>query len=139
MVSQCISQDKRCQDSHTQNSNAFESKIMKTLTTLLFTLLCWTGFALAKLPALSPEAQEAANLAAAKTAYTAKVDAYALCRAQDRVVQSVASHHKTGKPMSTPACADPGPFVPPSAATQTSTSSAPGVSNPSVASPVAKK
>ena len=49
-----------------------------------------------------------------------KVDAFKLCKAQDKVVAHVqkANKAKAGKPAATPACADPGPFVytPPSAA-----------------------
>ena len=41
--------------------------------------------ALAKLPPLSDEAKAKAAEAAAKTAWSGKVDAYQLCRAQDRV------------------------------------------------------
>ena len=40
--------------------------------------------ALAKLPPLSDEAKAKAAEAAAKTAWSGKVDAYQLCRAQDR-------------------------------------------------------
>lgn len=72
--------------------------------------------ALAKLPPPSDEAKAKAAEAAAKTAWTGKVDAYQLCRSQERVA---ASFFKTAKaagkearpPVETPACTDPGPFV----------------------------
>ena len=44
--------------------------------------------ALAKLPPLSDEAKAKAAEAAAKTAWNGKVDAYQLCRAQERVAAS---------------------------------------------------
>jgi hypothetical protein len=72
--------------------------------------------ALAKLPALSDEAKAKAAEAAAKAAWTGKVDAYQLCKVQDQVA---ASYFKTAKaagketkpPTPAPACADPGPFA----------------------------
>lgn len=72
--------------------------------------------ALAKLPAPSDEAKAKAAEAAAKTAHAGKVDAYLLCKSQDRVA---AHYYKTAKaakkdvkpPAAMPACADPGPFV----------------------------
>jgi hypothetical protein len=81
------------------------------------------GFAAhAKLPApvLTDEAKAKAAEAAAKTAWTAKVDTYKLCLAQDR---AAANHQKTAKAkglelkpvVAAGACADPGAFayVPP--------------------------
>ena len=71
---------------------------------------------LAKLPALSDEAKAKAAEAAAKTAWTGKVEAYQLCKSQDKVA---ASYYKTAKaagketkpPTPAPACADPGVFA----------------------------
>lgn len=77
--------------------------------------------AFAKLPApvLTDEAKAKAAEAKAKTAWTGKVDAYKLCKSQDKVV----AHYKKvplpkeAKPAkgaaSAPAgaCVDPGPFV----------------------------
>jgi hypothetical protein len=95
---------------------------------ILFKFLCVSaslsllGFsALAKLPAPSDEAKAKAVEAAAKTAWTGKVDAYQLCLSQDKV----AAHYKKlpePKLAKAPAkaasvapaagaCADPGPFV----------------------------
>lgn len=72
--------------------------------------------AMAKLPALSDEAKAKAAEAAAKAAWTGKLEAYQLCKSQDKVV---ASYYKTAKaagketkpPTPAPACADPGPFA----------------------------
>ena len=72
--------------------------------------------AVAKLPALSDEAKAKAAEAAAKTAWTGKIEAYQLCKSQDKVA---ASYYKTAKaagketkpPTPAPACAEPGPFT----------------------------
>ncbi|MEY4651459.1 MAG: hypothetical protein RI884_40 [Pseudomonadota bacterium] len=87
--------------------------------------------AMAKLPALDDAAKAKAAEAAAKTAWQGKVDAFQLCKSQDRVA---AHYRKTGgapaaktaaapakpasgaaKPASAPQaaapCVDPGPFV----------------------------
>jgi hypothetical protein len=87
---------------------------MKILITAC--LSCLPLLALAKLPALSDEAKAKAAEAAAKTAWTGKVEAFQLCKAQDKVA---ASYFKTAKaagkdtkaPTPAPACAEPGPFV----------------------------
>lgn len=86
-------------------------------------LLLMGGVVLAKLPALSDDAKAKAAEAAAKTAWSGKVDAYLLCKSQDK---AAAHYYKTAKangkeakpPVAMPACADPGPFVqtPPAAA-----------------------
>jgi hypothetical protein len=88
---------------------------------LMATLLASvSALALAKLPPLGDEAKMKAAEAAAKTAWTGKVEAYQLCQWQDKVA---ASYHKSAKAAgketkpaaATPACADPGVFayVPP--------------------------
>lgn len=80
------------------------------------------GLAFAKLPPLSDEAKAKAPEAAAKTAYGDKVAAYQLCKSMDHVAAVyLADAKKAGKdvkPVATPPCADPGPFVypPPAAA-----------------------
>ena len=75
--------------------------------------------ALAKLPAPSPEAAAKSAEAAAKTAWSGKVDTYKLCLAQDRVVAHYRKTTPTAKPPAAAgaACSDPGPFAytPPSA------------------------
>ena len=74
--------------------------------------------AVAKLPAPSDEARAKAAEAAAKTAWSGKVDAYLLCKAQDKTVAYV---KKTRAATPATACVDPGPFVylPPVAAAAT--------------------
>jgi len=86
---------------------------MKTLALILATSLMGAA-AWAKLPAPSDEAKAKAAEAAAKTAHAAKVEAYQLCKAQDRVVAHYRKSNKIGKdgkPAALPPCADPGPFV----------------------------
>jgi hypothetical protein len=68
--------------------------------------------AFAALPPLSPEAQAAADLAKAKTAYGDKVSAYQLCQAQNRVADKF---RVPGTPAPA-ACVAPPPFVPPTTA-----------------------
>ncbi|MDX3906528.1 MAG: hypothetical protein QHC78_12640 [Pigmentiphaga sp.] len=87
---------------------------MKTAFALLLAALSTS--ALAKLPPPSPEAQAKAAETAARAAWTAKVDSYQLCQAQDRVAAAYfASARNAGKPapqpVSTAPCSDPGPFV----------------------------
>jgi uncharacterized protein YpmB len=72
--------------------------------------------AFAKLPAPSDEAKAKAAEAAAKTAHAGKVDAFLLCKSQDKVAAKV---NKAKAKSATP-CADPGKFVyPPPAAPAT--------------------
>jgi hypothetical protein len=83
---------------------------------ILSLLAAASAASLAKLPALSDEAKAKAAEAAAKTAWTGKVEAYQLCKSQDKVA---ASYYKTAKAAgketkpaaAAPACADPGPFA----------------------------
>ncbi len=70
----------------------------------------------ARLAPPSDEAKAAAAAAADKAAWASKVAAYQLCKAQDKVVAhylvSARSAGKETRPASsTPACADPGPYV----------------------------
>ena len=72
--------------------------------------------ALAKLPALSDDAKAKAAEAAAKTAWAGKVDAYLLCKSQDKVAAAYfksakAAGKETKTAATAPACADPGTFV----------------------------
>lgn len=69
-----------------------------------------------KLPAPSEEAKAKAAEAAAKSAWSGKVDAYKLCKSMDAAAARYYDDaKKAGKdvkpPVTTPACADPGPFV----------------------------
>ena len=84
---------------------------MKKIIAFAFCFLN-ASMAMATLPPLSPEAQEAANLAKAKTAYGDKVSAYQLCQAQNRV----ADRYKVAGTPAPAACVAPPPFVPPVAA-----------------------
>jgi hypothetical protein len=87
--------------------------------------------ALAKLPALSDDAKAKAAEAAAKTAWSGKVDGYQLCKAQDRV----AAYYKKAKPSAAASsCVDPGPFVytvtPPAAVSSATPAASPAVTTP---------
>jgi hypothetical protein len=83
----------------------------KALIALMLTAA--SAAALAKLPPLNDEAKAKAEEAKAKTAHTAKADAYLLCKSQDKVAAHVQKTNKAkaGKPEATPPCADPGKFV----------------------------
>ncbi|HRD95808.1 MAG TPA: hypothetical protein PLA97_05315 [Rubrivivax sp.] len=102
--------------------------------------------ALAKLPAPSDEAKAKAAEAAAKTAWSGKVDAFQLCKTMDAVAASYfVQAKKAGKEVkpavATPACADPGPFVytpaPPASAPAAVTAAAPVATPAAVAAPAA--
>lgn len=106
-----------------------------------------TSAALAKLPAPSDEAKAKAAEAAAKTAWNGKVDAYQLCKAQDRV----AAHAKKAKlsekdakaaakaPAAPSSCVDPGPFVYTPAAPAAPASAAAPAAAPAAPAASAKK
>jgi len=59
---------------------------MKKSPLIAIAVLAVASSAIAKLPPLSDEAKAKAAEAAAKTAHAGKVDAYQLCKAQDKVV-----------------------------------------------------
>ena len=90
---------------------------------LLAGVLLVATAAIAKLPAVSDEAKAKAAEAAAKTAWSGKVEGFLLCKSQDKVA---AHYYKTAKanrketkaPVATAACTDPGVFAytPPAAA-----------------------
>jgi len=82
----------------------------KIIAFVLCGLTC--GAAFATLPPLSPDAQVAADLAKAKTAYGDKVSAYQLCQAQNRV----ADRFRVAGTPAPAACVAPPPFVAPVAA-----------------------
>ena len=84
---------------------------MKKLSLLLATLMT-SGLVMAKLPAPTPEAAAAADLAKARTAHGDKVGAYKLCLSQNDVANK---YKKAGAPAPA-ACVNPGPFVPPAPA-----------------------
>lgn len=82
-------------------------------------LLCGgTAFAKLPTPVLTDEAKAKAEEAKAKAAHGNKVEAYKLCKAMDKSAAhyyktAAAAKKETKPPVDTPACADPGPFVPP--------------------------
>ena len=84
-------------------------------TTMLIALLAGTACLLpnaeAKLPPLSAEAQAKADEAKAKAAWSDKVAAFQLCKAQDKVAAQYLKGKSSANVVSTPACADPGAFV----------------------------
>ncbi len=97
---------------------------------------------LAKLPAPSDEAKAKAAEAAAKTAHAGKVDNYKLCLSMDKAAahyfKTAAAAKKEVKPaVATPACADPGPFVPPVAAAPAAPANAAATAAPAPAAPAA--
>lgn len=89
--------------------------VSKLMVAVLATGLA--GGALAKLPAPSEEAKAKAAEAKAKADHGNKVAAYQLCKSMSAVAEKYAKEQKAKgvvvKPTETPACADPGPFVPP--------------------------
>lgn len=109
---------------------------MKSLLTLLATSTVAVS-AFAKLPPLSDEAKAKAAETAAKTAHTAKVDAFLLCKSQDKVAAHTAKQGKAGKKdpkaPALPACADPGPFVYTPAPAAPATAAAPAAPAPAAA------
>jgi len=84
---------------------------MKKIIAFTFCALA-SASVFATLPPLTPEAQEAANLAKAKAAYGDRVGAYQLCQAQNRV----ADRYKVSGTPAPAACVAPPPFVAPVAA-----------------------
>ena len=91
---------------------------MKLVTTALLLTALTAAPVCAKLPPLSEEAKAKAAEAAAKTAWSDKVAAFQLCRAMDRSVEhyrksAKAAGQEAPAPTATPACTDPGAFVPP--------------------------
>lgn len=97
----------------------------------LATLICLaTAGVSAKLPAASDEAKAKAAAAAAKTAWSDKLAAYQLCQAMNRVAdgyrKSAKAEGREVQPaVDTPACADPGAFVPPELLAAAAAASAP--------------
>ena len=85
---------------------------------LLAAALLGSTAAWAKLPALTLTEQQkaAAELAKAKAAHQAKVDAFKTCKAAERAAEHYFKQHpQAAKPAGAPACADPGPFAEPGA------------------------
>ncbi|MFZ6750252.1 hypothetical protein [Undibacterium sp. Ren11W] len=85
---------------------------------ILFVGFCIASLGLAtssfaKLAAPSEEAKLKAAETKAKTAWSDKVSAYQLCKAQDKVAAGYlkAKGSAAPTPLAMPACADPGPYV----------------------------
>ena len=102
---------------------------------IVFVASCMLAFsALAKLPSPNDEAKAKAAEAAAKTAHAGKVDNYLLCKSQDKVAAQYRKSGKAaGKPVATPPCADPGPFV------YSAAGATPAAAPAAAAAPVAEK
>jgi hypothetical protein len=124
------------------------TKTMKTLSAAVVLALL-SSVAVAKLPAPSDEAKAKAAEAAAKTAWAGKVDAFQLCKAQDKVVAHykkapVAKETKPaakGAPGAAPAgaCVDPGPFVYTPVSAAPAAAAAPAITPAASAAAPAKK
>lgn len=110
--------------------------MIKTVLALAATTVFASGIAIAKLPPMDDAAKAKAAETAAKAAWQGKVDAYLLCKAQDKVAAKYAKGGAVkpvaAKPAAAPApagvasatpapgvaaapvippCADPGPFA----------------------------
>ena len=90
-------------------------KIFSLSAVCAVSVLCASA-AFAKLPAPDDAAKAKAAEAAAKAAWTGKVDNSLLCNAQDRAAANFFANAKAEgrevKPaIATPPCADPGPFA----------------------------
>jgi hypothetical protein len=88
----------------------------KLIAPMLFALMSTAVLAKIPAPVLTDEAKAKAAEAAAKTAWSGKVDSYLLCKYQEKAaanyVKTAASIGKITKPATaTPACAEVGPFV----------------------------
>ncbi|WP_394757139.1 hypothetical protein [Rhodoferax sp.] len=89
-------------------------KPLKQIVVISILLVMGTAV-MAKLPAPSDEVKAKAAEAAAKAAWSGKVDAYLSCKAQDKVAahyfQTAKAQNKDVKPATVmPPCADPGAF-----------------------------
>lgn len=94
---------------------------MKKIT-LLVSAMALSLSAVAKLPAPSEEAKAKAAEAAAKAAHGNKVAGYQLCKANEKAAAhyfktAKASGKATAAPVDTPACVNPGAYVPAAAPT----------------------
>ena len=88
----------------------------KSIVQLALVFAVASSAAFAKLPSHGPEAQAKAADTAARAAWSAKVDTYLLCKAQDRVAAKYRdSAQAAGKAVppapTTPSCVDPGPYA----------------------------
>lgn len=111
---------------------------MRTLL-VLTVLSIGMGSAMAKLPPQAPEAAAAAAAVKDKAAWTEKVANYKLCLAQDRVAKQYRKTRENApkQTVETPACTDPGPYVPSAAAPAAPAPAAPAAAAPAPAQPPA--
>ena len=80
-------------------------------------LVAVSAFAKIPAPVLDDAGKAKAAEAAAKTAWTGKLESFQLCKSMDKVAALTSKAGKTGAIIATPPCADPGAFVfPPPAA-----------------------
>lgn len=110
---------------------AFPTNLFSKLSLVALIGLATASVA-AKLPAPSDEAKAKTAATAAKTAWTDKVSAYQLCQVMNRVADGYRKDAKavgreTQPAIETPACADPGAFVPPVAVAAASAPASPAV------------
>ncbi|MBC3878738.1 hypothetical protein H8K38_13045 [Undibacterium sp. FT79W] len=106
-----------------------KSKNLWSVTSVCVALLSglFATVSFAKLPEPTPEAKAKAAEAKAKTAWSDKVAAYQLCKSQDKVAAAYLKGKDAKAVVATPACTDPGPYVPEVAATPASASAASAV------------
>lgn len=106
-----------------------KSKNLWSVTSVCVALLAglFATASFAKLPEPTPEAKAKAAEAKAKTAWSDKVAAYQLCKSQDKVAAAYLKGKDAKAVVATPACTDPGPYVPEVAAAPASASAASAV------------
>lgn len=99
-----------------------------------------TGQVSAKLPAPTEEAKTKALESKAKAAWSDKVAAYQLCKAQDKVAALyLTAKGAEAKPVTaTPPCQEPGPYVPAVITTSVTSVTEAAASPPVVAAPPKK-
>lgn len=107
----------------------------------VLTALAISFSAAAKLPPLSDEAKAKAAEAAAKTAHGNKVADFQLCKSREKVAAHYYKTQGKGKPAptATPACVDPGAYVPADVAAAPAAASAPAAAKPDAAKPAPAK
>ena len=89
---------------------------MTPKTLVLLALLPAAVLAKLPTPELSPEEQAKAAEVKARATHQAKIDGYQTCLASEKAAAHYFKNHpKVARPAASPACADPGPFVAPSA------------------------
>lgn len=96
------------------------------VTSMLLAMVVGAAWAKLPTPPLTDEQKAAAELAKAKAAHQAKVDAYQTCMAAQRAADHYfKTHPQATRPSNAPACTDPGPFAAPGAAPAPAAAGAP--------------